>query len=358
MKNLIFLFSALVVSAGLYAKEHAIELGVGGSAYQINHIPYVNVRTGEDRHVVNMKLKDVAYTGTVTLAAELSNVFALDARASIGSLCGKPFILGTAGMQMRMGYWFGSSYIDPYIRVGIGFGYEGYDIPRLEDNYTIGGSFYEKSAVRESFIPITAGAGVNMWMNDNWGIGISGDYLYIEQNRMDNSLAATVTVMYRFGGKSKKPQSVVRYVDRPIDHIVEKVVERKVEVEKIVGRTVVKENPSRLLSQITFDYDSYTIDAKYEGIIRDAAALMKGRSWLITGFTDIKGSIEYNESLSLKRAQAVRDALIEAGVEAVKAIGVGERIANAGSAELDSVRRQDRKIYVEEITNNEYWNIL
>lgn len=84
------------------------------------------------------------------------------------------------------------------------------------------------------------------------------------------------------------------------------------------------------------------------------------RRYLITGFTDTRGSHAYNEKLSERRANTVRKALIEQGVpaEMLKSVGVGKRAALMPYHETHEVRRGDRKITVEYIDNMEYWNKL
>lgn len=84
------------------------------------------------------------------------------------------------------------------------------------------------------------------------------------------------------------------------------------------------------------------------------------RRYLITGCTDARGSLAYNAALSERRARAVVQALTERGVPAqmLKACGVSKKIAHAAPETSDRVREGDRKILVELITNDEYWDHL
>ena len=64
--------------------------------------------------------------------------------------------------------------------------------------------------------------------------------------------------------------------------------------------------------------------------------------------------------LSKNRAETIRKALIENGVPAdnLKSIGYGRRIANAPVFSSENVREGDRRVTIEMITNNGYWDIL
>lgn len=84
--------------------------------------------------------------------------------------------------------------------------------------------------------------------------------------------------------------------------------------------------------EITFDFDSARIKPdSYEtvGLIADAlhTPYLQGQTFFIVGHTDAKGDREYNLELSLKRAMAVREALVttfRVPGEYLFAVGLGE----------------------------------
>jgi len=84
--------------------------------------------------------------------------------------------------------------------------------------------------------------------------------------------------------------------------------------------------------EITFDFDSARIRPEsYEtvGLIADAlhTPYLQGQTFFIVGHTDAKGAREYNLELSIKRAQAVRDALattFRVPGQYLFAVGLGE----------------------------------
>ncbi len=82
-------------------------------------------------------------------------------------------------------------------------------------------------------------------------------------------------------------------------------------------------------SEMLFDFDSATLKAgAYPELDRVANVLNKypKTTILIQGHTDASGPEDYNQALSEKRAQAVKNALIQRGVQEVRlyAVGYGE----------------------------------
>jgi peptidoglycan-associated lipoprotein len=68
---------------------------------------------------------------------------------------------------------------------------------------------------------------------------------------------------------------------------------------------------------IYFDFDSQTIPASENGKIQQIASfLQQGNTQvIIAGFTDERGTAEYNRGLGERRAQSVREALIAMGAD-------------------------------------------
>jgi peptidoglycan-associated lipoprotein len=69
---------------------------------------------------------------------------------------------------------------------------------------------------------------------------------------------------------------------------------------------------------IYFDYDSQNVRSSESGKIQQIAEFMNGNSSqiIIAGFTDDRGTAEYNRGLGERRAGSVRESLISAGVDA------------------------------------------
>ena len=80
---------------------------------------------------------------------------------------------------------------------------------------------------------------------------------------------------------------------------------------------------------VFFDWDSSKLNNQSMQVIGQAAATFKSRNATgitATGHTDTSGGDAYNMALSLRRANAVKDALVQAGVPAgaINAVGVGK----------------------------------
>ena len=82
--------------------------------------------------------------------------------------------------------------------------------------------------------------------------------------------------------------------------------------------------------RINFDFNDYHIKPQYYDEIRELVQIIKNDPEIkkveVVGYTDNLGDYEYNLELSLKRAEAVRDLLIDFGVDPdiIEARGEGE----------------------------------
>lgn len=79
---------------------------------------------------------------------------------------------------------------------------------------------------------------------------------------------------------------------------------------------------------IQFDFDSYTVNDSEQYKVQALAEVMSGGDYkyLVVGFADSIGSVEYNNELSMRRAEAVKDELVQRGVREeqieVRAVGM------------------------------------
>jgi OOP family OmpA-OmpF porin len=103
-----------------------------------------------------------------------------------------------------------------------------------------------------------------------------------------------------------------------------------------------------VLRGVHFDFDKATIRSDSVPILREAANTLKENpsvNVIVEGHTDSKGTEEYNQKLSVRRAQAVKDYLEKLGVAAnrmtVRGKGEGQPVA---SNDTEEGRAENRRV--------------
>ena len=104
------------------------------------------------------------------------------------------------------------------------------------------------------------------------------------------------------------------------------------------------------VGNVYFDFDRFNIRADQQGTINNNAALFNqaGAEALtvkVEGNCDEWGTDEYNYALGLKRAKAVKDALVAQGVNgdrlSVVSYGESNTVCKNGTKECDAQNRRD-----------------
>ena len=375
------LFSQLATAKDtIRISSKAWEIGAGASIFQFNRVDFTNFSRLDDQYKFNIQIKHNVIGPNLYIAREITNHLYIDIQGSMGftsqykdgrTKSRSLFMVGP-GLQWRLGEYFNSKYVDPFFRVGVNYlrknfdmkytGVEG-DMPE-EMTWILENIQNKDGEDRNKLFPIAFGAGLNAWLNDRVGIGLQADYLHMPHKNIANSLQGTARLIFRIGGKSKKTAPIVKYVEvekivKSAPEIIEKIIEVPVEVEK---------NPSivlcELFNSIYFDFDKADIKPESETVLNKISDIIKGDTlrgrYLITGYTDSKGNDLYNIELSRKRAAAIVDALEKRGVPSaiIKSRGVGKKISYAPDTASSEIREGDRKVTVELITNDSYWNYI
>lgn len=362
--------------------KKAWEFGAGINGMHLTRFSVTGYYENPDgSYSLNTNKRDILLGGHLYVARELNTHFYVDWQTNVNftrdplldnKKDSRWMLMTGLGIQWRLGEYFHSSYIDPYVRLGVNYMYKdflvGYDgasnLNGEEMNWALANNFNREGSDKKHLIPIAPGVGINMWLNDRLGIGLQADYLVMPHRHVANMWQGTVRLMWRFGGKSKKPLPEVQYVDR----VVERIVVKEVPVE-VPAETPQKETEQaasylcNLINCIYFDFDKSELDEEAEAILDEMAAVMKrdiSQRYLITGFTDARGSQAYNQPLSERRAKAIAKALVDRGVpkEMLKVRGVGKKIAHAAYDEPHKTRRGDRKITLELVRNGDYWKTI
>ncbi|WP_020403421.1 OmpA family protein [Gracilimonas tropica] len=104
------------------------------------------------------------------------------------------------------------------------------------------------------------------------------------------------------------------------------------------------------LSDVLFDFDSSNLKSGANRVVSELANFLReypDRTVQIEGFTDSVGSAEYNKDLSQRRADALQQALIQAGIAGnrIKTIGYGEEYPVATNMN-EAGRQQNRRVEI------------
>lgn len=214
---------------------------------------------------------------------------------------------------------------------------------------------------------VTANVGLlnEFRLNDKWSLtlDIRGTYA---NDRFDQQLGG------RWGEGILSGYVGVTYNINKHDWNRSKEIDRTVNIEntqfirEVIREQQIEQESSQLillLANVTFDFDKDEITPEASKILDEAAVILKKmpkQRFLITGHTDIRGSAEYNENLSARRADAVVKALEERGVptNVLKSRGIGKRATTMPYEESHAIREGDRKVTIELIQNMDYWNKL
>ncbi|MDD4615820.1 MAG: OmpA family protein [Alphaproteobacteria bacterium] len=207
----------------------------------------------------------------------------------------------------------------PYIGGGIGP-----DFVHLE-NYGVPGAQLNGDATVAAYQGI---AGVSAQLDDNWSV--TADYRYFGsfdpkvsytgggQARMSNaSHNMVVGVRYSFG-----EEKAVQPLPPPLREVQAPAVKAAVPAQVAVAP--VEENFT-----VFFDFDKSILTPEAKKVIAAAVAKIKSNGFariVVTGHTDTVGTAEYNQKLSIRRANAVKAELTRLGIGAssITAQGVGE----------------------------------
>ncbi|KGN74837.1 membrane protein [Porphyromonas macacae] len=354
----------------------AWEIGIGGSLINLDRISITGFQSLPDKYLYNLKVHHLMGGVNLYAARELNPWFYLDLQGTMGIAKNNEqnasskhnfLYMGGLGLQFRLSPLFRSRYVEPYLRIGVNYLHKDFKTTysgvfkndptgqahwESNDTWNPGG----RSKDKDNFIPLSFGAGVNAWLNNSLGLGLQGEYLMPVEKGLPRFAQISLRVMWRIGGKDKRPAPVYHEVEIPVEKLVERVVEKEVKIP-------VEKSIYDLFNNINFEFDKYTFTPETEEILDQIATILthfKNEHFLITGFTDAKGTNTYNLQLSRKRAEAVVNALVKRGTpqEMLKWRGVGKKAVSMPASEADNIRRGDRKVTIEKVDIMEYWNKL
>ena len=103
--------------------------------------------------------------------------------------------------------------------------------------------------------------------------------------------------------------------------------------------------------RLNFDFDKSVVKPQYFELLRNVKDYVEQNDFRLTiiGHTDSKGTDAYNMALGMRRAVAVRDKLLEFGLDPARIVGVESRGESQPIApnDTDEGRFQNRRIQFE-----------
>jgi OOP family OmpA-OmpF porin len=175
------------------------------------------------------------------------------------------------------------------------------------------------------------GIGAKYWLTDHIALRVDvKDYMVTEIfQETYNNIGATLGIVFAFGGRAKParaPEPRAKVPEKVVILAAEPKVEEKVMVAAAEPAVVIL-----AFEDIHFDFDKSTLKPEAQIILKRSIQLLKDNpnaQIRIAGYTSASGTAEYNQKLSERRANAVREYLISEGIitpDRLTIIGYGER---------------------------------
>ena len=214
-----------------------------------------------------------------------------------------------------------------------------------------GGAHYSPERSTKDMAAFNVGVGAKYWLTDNIALRFDvQDYMVTEiMQETYHNVGATLGISFAFGGKAKPaPAQVAKYEPiaepkpepkpEPIPPPPEPRVEEKVVIlaaePKVEEKVMVAAAEPRIIvlafEDIHFDFDKSTLKPEAKTILKRNIQLLKDNPKTqvrIAGYTSASGTEAYNQKLSERRANSVRDYLIKEGIitpDRLTTIGYGE----------------------------------
>ena len=107
----------------------------------------------------------------------------------------------------------------------------------------------------------------------------------------------------------------------------------------------------RMPSGITFDYDRFDIKPQFEATLNEVARTLQtyNQTYVdVLGHTDTTGTAEYNQGLSVRRAQSVANYLVSHGVASARIAtrGYGESAPLYSPDDTEAKRAANRRVEI------------
>jgi OOP family OmpA-OmpF porin len=256
--------------------------------------------------------------------------------------------------------------------------YDFYEEGKLK-TFLLGGFGYEdvdsNFASLDSQLFVDLGVGLRYMLSEQLSLVAEAKYIRKLEDNM-NDFTTSIGIGYRFGEAAVKkapqaepvpvvasttpsyhiepkpaPKPVVREV--PKDSDGDGVMDNFDMCPNTFSSTQVDKNgcPVMMELHVNFDFNKYNVKSVYQNQIDKAVRAMKIMPWVsatVVGHTDSIGSDGYNQKLSERRANAVKQAMIKSGnlkADRITALGKGEKEPIATN-KTDEGRAENRRVEV------------
>ena len=225
MKNLKLGITALALSfaSTAFAQTTSNPWLIGVGAHAENHLGVDSNKSWEkttpfskDGLFVMNNFTITPPLSKLTVARNLNKYFVLDWQTTVGNVDNKrvgmekEFFLQTGlGLQFKLaGFWNEESWFDPYLRVGANY---------LRHDYTgTGLTNGNGDAVGANHFTAAFGAGLNLWLTKNFGLGLQGDLVNTpgDKTNVPNFVQASASINFRFGNNDRDKDGIKDKDDR------------------------------------------------------------------------------------------------------------------------------------------------
>jgi OOP family OmpA-OmpF porin len=227
----------------------------------------------------------------------------------------------------------------PYVVAGLGHGDFSYD-----------------DAGTNGETEVNVGAGARYWLTDHWSARLDGRVF----SSLDNEETDTVLslgISYAFGSAAAPAAAPVcdpatagdddnDGVNNCADECPNTPAGQRVDATGCKGKVA---NNETVTLNVEFDFDKASIRSSDDAQLANIATVMKNHEEVsgveVEGHTDSVGSDAYNQTLSQKRADAVKGRMVENGVagDRLNAVGYGESKPVADNATAEG-RQKNRRV--------------
>lgn len=192
----------------------------------------------------------------------------------------------------------------------------------------IGAVRYDPKISDKDMSFVDFGVGAKYWLAEHFAIRFDvRDNLVFDETY--NNISATAGIVFSFGGGDK--DEVEEAEEKAPEKVVVVVAEEPKVVEKVKVLAVEPKVIVLAFEDVHFDFDKSTLTPEAKEILKRTAQILKENPKAdirIAGYTSASGTVKYNQTLSERRANAVKSYLVDEGLissDKLVTIGFGER---------------------------------